>query len=106
MTRAIVLCKTFYCRIPNTDPTQLNPFSEQAVEMSWNGKVFIGRHQMLGNIHRDGEPTAYDLLFRDNRGNHLDWYIIARAFSLATGCPEEELQAVWDRCGPSLERPE
>ena len=106
MTRAIVLCKTFYCRLPHKDPTQPNPFSEQTVEISWNGKVFIGRHQMLGNVYRDGEPAVFDLILTDNRGNHLDWYIIAKAFSQATGRTEDELQTVWDTHGPSTDRPE
>ena len=105
-TRAIVLCKTFYCRLPNKDPLLPNPFPESSIDIAWNGKVFCGRHQLLGNIHRDGEPSAYDLLLCDSRGNHPDWYIIAKAFQAATGRAQEELQAAWDTYGPSSDRPE
>ena len=105
-TRAIVLCKTFYCKLPHKDPTQSSPFSENTIDIAWNGKVFFGKHQLLGNVHRDGEPSAYDLLLCDSRGNHLDWYIIAKAFETITSRPQEELQAVWDRYGPSSDRPE
>ena len=105
-TRAIVLCKTFYCKLPHKDPNQPPPFSELNVDIAWNGKVFFGKHQLLGNIQRDGEPKAYDLLLSDSRGNHLEWYIIAKAFAAVTGRQQEDLQDTWDRFGPSADRPE
>ena len=68
MTRAIVLCKQFYAHLPHKDPSQANPFPEHSIDISWNGKVFIGQHQLLGSIHRDGEPGINDLLLSDARG--------------------------------------
>ena len=61
---------------------------------------------MLGNAFRDGEPAVFDLILTDNKGNHLDWYIIAKAFSQATGRTEDELQTAWDDHGPGIDRPE
>eukprot|EP00439_Symbiodinium_sp_Y106_P015562 s5677_g2.t1 len=84
MTRAIVICKQFYVGLPNKDPSQPKPFAENAIDISWNGKVFIGQHQLLGNVHRDGEPGAYDLLLTDARGNHLEWYLFSKVFAKVT----------------------
>ena len=100
MTRAIVLCKEFYARLPHRDPTQPHPFPENTIDISWNGKVFIGRHQLLGSVHRDGEPTVHDMLLTDARGNHLEWYLFSKAFGLLTGRPEEDLTEVWDKHRP------
>ena len=100
MTRAIVLCKEFYARLPHRDPALPNPFPESLIDISWNGKVFIGRHQLLGNVHRDGEPAINDMLLTDARGNHLEWYLFSKAFNLLTGRPEEDLSDVWDKHRP------
>ena len=101
MTRAIVLCKQFYAHLPHKDPSQANPFPEHSIDISWNGKVFVGQHQLLGSIHRDGEPGINDLLLSDARGNHLEWYLMARVFAKVTGRAEEDLQSCWDQYRPS-----
>ena len=100
MTRAIVICKQFYVGLPNKDPSQPKPFAENAIDISWNGKVFIGQHQLLGNVHRDGEPGAYDLLLTDARGNHLEWYLFSKVFARVTNRAEEDLQTCWDQYRP------
>ena len=101
MTRAIVLCKQFYLNIPNSDPTQPNPFTERNIDISWQGKVFIGKYQLLGSINRDGEPGVNDLMLSDARGNHLEWYLLSLPFSAVTGKAPEDLQEVWDKHRPS-----
>ena len=101
MTRAIVLCKQFYLNIPNSDPTQPNPFTERHIDISWQGKVFIGKYQLLGSINRDGEPGINDLMLSDARGNHLEWYLLSQPFSAVTGRAQEDLQEVWDKHRPS-----
>ena len=101
MTRAIVLCKEFYARLPNKDPSQPNPFSPGMIDISWNGKVFIGKHQLLGCVHRDGEPGVNDMLLTDARGNHLEWYLFSPVFAQLTERSEEDLHAVWDQFRPS-----
>ena len=101
MTRAIVICKEFYARLPHKDSNKPNPFPENLIDISWNGKVFVGRHQLLGNVHRDGEPGAYDLILTDARGNHLEWCLFSKAFANITGRQEEDLQTVWDQFRPS-----
>ena len=67
----------------------------------WTGKLFVGRFQVLGYLHRDGEPLPYDFLLSDSRGNHTEWYIKASAFEGATGRKQEDLQDCWDQYGPS-----
>ena len=101
MTRAIVICKEFYARLPHKDPSKPLPFPENLIDISWNGKVFIGRHQLLGNVYRDGEPGAHDLILTDARGDHLEWFLFSKVFANITGRQEEDLQAVWDQFRPS-----
>ena len=100
-TRAIVLTKEFLSNLPQVDPTKQPPYPSGSIDLVWTGKVFAGKHQVLGNVHRDGEPLPYDLLISDSKGNHTEWYIKARAFAAATGRSQEDLQGCWDNYGPS-----
>ena len=99
--RAIVLTKEFYKGLPHVDASLPPPFNDNNIDISWNGKVFLGRHQLLGSIHREGEPQANDVMLSDSKGNHLEWYLIARTFAAATARPAETLQDCWDRFGSS-----
>ena len=100
-TRAIVLTKEFFANLPDLDPTKPKPFPPSSIDIVWTGKLFVGRFQVLGYLHRDGEPLPYDFLLSDARGNHTEWYIKASAFEGATGRKQEDLQACWDQYGPS-----
>ena len=100
-TRAIVLTKEFFSNLPDLDPTKPNPFPPSSIDIVWTGKLFVGRFQVLGYLHRDGEPLPYDFLLSDSRGNHTEWYIKASAFEGVTGRKQEDLQACWDQYGPS-----
>ena len=90
--RAIVLTKEFYKSLPHVDGASPPP-------ISWNGKVFLGRHQLLGSIHREGEPQINDVLLSDAKGNHLEWYLLSKTFAAATGRPADSLQQCWDAYG-------
>ena len=100
-TRAIVLTKEFFSNLPDLDPTRPKPFPPSSIDIVWTGKLFVGRFQVLGYLHRDGEPLPYDFLISDARGNHTEWYIKASAFEGVTGRKQEDLQACWDQYGPS-----
>ena len=100
-TRAIVLTKEFFSNLPDVRPDKPKPFPPSSIDIVWTGKLFVGRFQVLGYLHRDGEPLPYDYLLSDSRGNHTEWYIKAAAFSGATGRKEEDLQDCWDKYGPS-----
>ncbi|CAE7235435.1 unnamed protein product [Symbiodinium sp. KB8] len=101
-TRAIVLTKEFYSNLPHVDPTKKDKlFAPHNIDIIWTGKVYIGRHQLLGNVHRDGEPSVNDFLLSDSRGNHLEWYLLAKPFAELTGRSPEDLQDTWDKHGPS-----
>ena len=97
--RAIVLTKEFYKSLPHVDGASPPPFTDSNIEISWNGKVFLGRHQLLGSIHREGEPQINDVLLSDVKGNHLEWYLLSKTFAAATGRPAESLQECWDAYG-------
>ena len=99
--RAIVLTKEFLSNLPHIDPTKPKPFPAGAVDIVWTGKVFADKFQVLGNVHRDGEPLPYDYILSDARGNHTEWYVKALSFSNATGRKQEDLQDCWDRYGPA-----
>ena len=100
-TRAIVLTKEFYSSLPHADPSKGKMFAPHHIDIVWTGKVFISRFQLLGNIHRDGEPSINDFLLSDSRGNHLDWYLLSKPFAELTGKKPEELQETWDQYGPA-----
>ena len=61
-TRAIVLTKEFYSNLPSADPNKGKMFAPHNIDIVWTGKVFISRFQLLGNIHRDGEPSTISCL--------------------------------------------
>ena len=100
-TRAIVLTKEFFPNLPDLNPQKPKPFPPSSIDIVWTGKLFVGRFQVLGYLHRDGEPLPYDFLLSDSRGNHTEWYIKASAFEGATGRKQEDLQDCWDQYGPS-----
>ena len=58
-TRAIFLTKEFYAGLLDKDPNKPKPFPPCIIDIVRSGKVFIGKHQLVGNIHRKGEPSAY-----------------------------------------------
>ena len=99
--RAIVLTKEFYKHLPNVQEGLPHPFNDSNIDISWNGKVFAGQHQLLGSIHREGEPGIHDVLLSDAKGNHLEWYLLSRTFAAASGRPADSLQDCWDRFGSS-----
>ena len=55
---------------------------------------------MLKNMDNGQEPTAYDQVIEDARGNHTVWFLCSEAFSQVTGKPKEELQQMWADFGP------
>ena len=67
--RAVVLTKEFY---KTQSPGEGLPnFDESTIEISWAGKVYIDRFQLLGSVDRDGEPRPYDVCIEDSKGNHI-----------------------------------
>ena len=97
--RAVVLTKEFY-KTQSAGPGQPT-FGEEDIEISWAGKVFIDRFQLLGSVDREGEPCPYDVCIEDAKGNHMNWYIRADEFSKVTGKPKEDLQDIWLNNGPT-----
>ena len=96
--RAIVLTKEFFKNVPHAGAAK---YSEDQIEISWAGKVYIDRFQLLGSVDRDGEPQPYDVCIEDSRGNHMNWYIKSEMFSAVTGHPKESLQDLWLSSGPT-----
>ena len=97
--RAVVLTKEFYKSVPSGEG--LACFSDEQIEISWAGKVFIDRFQLLGSVERDGEPKPYDVCIEDSRGNHMNWYLKADVFQQVSGRPKETLQDLWLEKGPT-----
>ena len=97
--RAIVLTKTFYKTL---SPGTGKPcFSDEDIEIAWNGKVYIENFQLLGSVLRDGEPAAEDVCIEDAKGNHMNWYLKADIFQQVTNKPAEQLQELWLSQGPT-----
>ena len=96
--RAVVLTKEFYKNVETEGPPK---FDEDQIEISWVGKVYIDRFQLLGSVERDGEPQPYDAIIEDSKGNHMNWYIRAEEFHRVTGKPKESLQQIWLESGPT-----
>ena len=95
--RALVLTKNFYEKLPQPpEPAQHRP----SPEIVWRGQVFVGQRRMLKNMDNGQEPTAYDQVIEDARGNHTVWFLCSEAFSQVTGKPKEELQQMWADFGP------
>ena len=97
--RAVVLTKEFYKT--QTSGADGAVFGNDDIEISWAGKVFIDRFQLLGSVDRDGEPRPYDVCIEDAKGNHMNWYIRADEFSKVTGRNKEDLQDLWLNNGPT-----
>ena len=97
--RAVVLTKEFYKSLLSSAGTPC--FSEDQIEISWAGKVFIDRFQLLGSVDRDGEPQPYDVCIEDSKGNHMNWYLKSEAFHKVSGQPREALQDLWIDKGPT-----
>ena len=72
-----------------------------ALEISWNGKVYVDRFQLLGSVERDGEPKPYDVCIEDATRSHMNWYIKAPTFSLVAGKTVEQLQDLSLNSGPT-----
>ena len=98
-SRAVVLTKEFYKSLSSAAGTPC--FSEDQIEISWAGKVFIDRFQLLGSVERDGEPQPYDVCIEDSKGNHMNWYLKSEAFHKVSGQPQEALQDLWIEKGPT-----
>ena len=96
--RAIVLTKEFFKQVKAAGAAK---YTEDQIEISWQGKVYIDRYQLLGSVERDGEPQMYDVCIEDSKGNHMNWYIKAAMFSIVTGHPQELLQETWLTTGPT-----
>ena len=97
--RAVVLTKEFYKTL--SPGPGLAKFAEDQIEISWAGKVYIDRFQLLGSVERDGEPAPFDVCIEDSRGNHMNWYIKADVFSKVTSLEKEALQDLWLDKGPT-----
>ena len=97
--RAVVLTKAFY---KTQSPGEGLPnFNDEDIEISWAGKVYIDRFQLLGSVERDGEPRPYDTCIEDAKGNHMNWYIKADVFAQVTKKPKESLQEIRLSAGPT-----
>ena len=96
--RAVVLTKNFYEQVP---PVTAGSARWPAPEIVWRGQVFIGQTRMLKNIEDGHEPTPYDQIIEDARGNHTVWFLDAAAYSKVTGRDKESLQQAWIDFGPS-----
>ena len=93
--RACVLTKVFFENIP--------PFQDHKVadpEIIWQGRVFLNHVQVLYHIDKK-DPVAGDCFLPDNKGNHMEWFISASAFSAATHRPAESLQECYAQYGGS-----
>ena len=96
--RAVVLTKEFYKNVRHAGAAK---YTEDQIEISWVGKVYIDKFQLLGAVERDGEPQPYDVCIEDSKGNHMNWYIKSDIFSIVTGHPKESLQDIWLETGPT-----
>ena len=96
--RAVVLTKNFYEKLPSLVP---GSSKWPAPEIVWRGQVFIGQTRMIKNIEDGHEPTPFDQIIEDARGNHTVWYLDAVAYSKVTGREKESLQQAWLDFGPS-----
>ena len=96
--RAVVLTKNFYEKLPSLTP---GTAKWPAPEIVWRGQVFIGQTRMIKNIEDGHEPTPFDQIIEDARGNHTVWFLDAVAFSKVTGRDKESLQQAWVDFGPN-----
>ena len=94
--RALVTSKEFFQRVPLAEGRTRAP---DGVEIDWRGKLFWGPVQLLGNAVLQ-DPSVYDQLIPDARGNHTQWYIDAKKFQAVTGRADHELQQLWTEYGP------
>eukprot|EP00439_Symbiodinium_sp_Y106_P083786 s239_g24.t1 len=97
--RALVLTKEFLKHLPGHQNRA--PIPEQDIEILWNGRLFVHRHQLLGSMDRDGEPAVNDYIISDARGNHIPWYVKSAPFEALTGYPASELGDLWAAHCPS-----
>ena len=96
--RACVLTKVFFQSLPAL-PGKTIP----EPEIIWQGRVFIGDTQVLFHVERR-DPEHGDCYLPDNRGNHMEWYISAKAFQQATGRDAVTLQECYATHGGSSTR--
>ena len=96
--RACVLTKVFFESLPDHQGHKVSP-----PEIVWQGRVFLDHVQVLHHIDKK-DPVAGDCFLPDNRGNHMEWFISASAFSAATGRPSETLQECYNQYGSSSTR--
>ena len=65
------------------------------VDLVWRGKVFMGKHQVLGSMLR-GDPGDTDILLEDARGDHTGWYLIGAKVAEAFRISVDEVRQLWE----------
>ena len=65
------------------------------VDLVWRGKVFLGKHQVLGSMLR-GDPGDSDILLEDARGDHTGWYLMGAKVADAFRISVDEVRQLWE----------
>ena len=65
------------------------------VDLVWRGKVFMGKHQVLGSMLLT-DPTDSDILLEDSRGDTTGWYLISAKVAEALRIGIDDVKQLWE----------